>query len=384
MALPEYIKALVNTNDNGNPGVEVKTLPFARTFKVARLPADHLVVKARAFGLNPTDWKLTIGDWAESAGTGKVVGYDMAGEVVAAGPDVHHLKVGDRIAVCQFGTYYQDNGAFADYSVVDSALGFKLPESVPFEAGAALLVRLKLHRCTSRYLHTSQAGAYTAMQAIHGRLHIPLPSSGEKVNKTIVIWSAASAVGHGAVQLAVNAGLKVIAVASPRNHSNLRELGASACVDYKDADAVAKIKAAAGGRIDFGIDCVGVDNSSDSTVAAMSEGGHLISIMLASSTALALAQSKNIKVEFILGGTLHGFEFNIAALGGQKVPVIPEDYALMKKWTSTEMPYLFERNALKAPKVRVMPGGLHGIANGLKIMREGAYGAEKLVYSAQS
>lgn len=42
--LPEYIQALVNTSNNGVPGAEVRTIPFSRTFKVARLPSDHIIV----------------------------------------------------------------------------------------------------------------------------------------------------------------------------------------------------------------------------------------------------------------------------------------------------------------------------------------------------
>ncbi|KIY71583.1 GroES-like protein [Cylindrobasidium torrendii FP15055 ss-10] len=360
--LPEYIQALVNTNDNGFPGAEVRTIPFSRTFKVARLPKDHIVVKAKAFGLNPLDWKLTIGPFAAKSGTGKVVGHDMAGEVVVVGANVSNFKVGDRVASSQFGTWYQDNGAYADYSVLDSALAFKLPDDVTFEAGASLPV-----------------GLYTAVQAIHGRLAISLPSSKEKISqeKVMLIWSAATAVGHGAIQLATNAGIRVIAVASSRNHADLIALGAIACFEYTDPDVVAKVTAAAGRRFDFGIDCVGKGNSSDLTVSAISHGGHLISIMLASDTALSLAKEKNIKVDYILGGTLHGFEFELV---GNTIPVVPEDHALIKKWTSTEMPFLFKHGLLKHPKLRIMPGGIQGIVKGMEIMRDGAYVAEKLIY----
>lgn len=34
----------------------------------------------------------------------------------------------------------------------------------------------------------------------------------------------------------------------------------------------------------------------------------------------------------------------------------------------------------KTQKLRLLPGGLEGIVNGLKIMQDGAYGREKLVY----
>ncbi|KAF9003758.1 GroES-like protein [Hymenopellis radicata] len=364
MSLPQNIQALVTKRSGTDRTVEVHTIPFGDTLKIKSLAPHEIVVKIKAIGLNPTDWKLTIGPWSETVGSGKVVGHDAAGDVIRVGANVEHLKIGDRVACQQFGCYYSDTGSFAEYSRFDSALVFKLPDNVSYEEGAAL-----------------PAAHYTAMQALYGRLKFPFPSAGT-VDGYILIWGAATACGHQAVQLARLAGLQVIATASSRNHAAILSMGAIACEDYKDPNIVAKLKAAAGGNpITFAIDCVGTDGSSDRVVEAMSPGGHLISIMPASDAAETRARENDIKVEMILAGTLAGQEYFLIALGGHLVPAIPEDRVLISRWTETELPTLLEKGVLKAPKLRLMPGGLDGVLQGFEVMKSGAYSAEKLVYT---
>ena len=48
--------------------------------------------------------------------------------------------------------------------------------------------------------------------------------------------------GLFAIALAKLAGLQVVTTASPRNHALLKDLGADAVFDYKDADVASKIK----------------------------------------------------------------------------------------------------------------------------------------------
>ncbi|KAF9015949.1 GroES-like protein [Hymenopellis radicata] len=190
----QNIQALVTKQSATDRTVEVRTIPFGDTLKIKSLAPHEIVVKIKAIGLNPTDWKLTIGPWSETVGSGKVVGHDAAGDVIRVGANVEHLKIGDRVACQQFGCYYSDTGSFAEYSRFDSALVFKLPHNVSYEEGAAL-----------------PAAHYTAMQALYGRLKFPFPSAGT-VDGYIIIWGAATACGHQVVQLARLAGLQGTAI----------------------------------------------------------------------------------------------------------------------------------------------------------------------------
>ena len=51
-------------------------------------------VRIRAVGLNPTDWKHAFTEWGL---LGAIAGSDAAGDVVAIGLAVRHIKVGDRV-----------------------------------------------------------------------------------------------------------------------------------------------------------------------------------------------------------------------------------------------------------------------------------------------
>ncbi len=83
MSLPESIQALVTKKFGDDFTVEVQTIPFGSTFKIKSLAPNDIVVcrftltrglraytlyqlilqqvKIKTIGLNPTDWKLTIG-----------------------------------------------------------------------------------------------------------------------------------------------------------------------------------------------------------------------------------------------------------------------------------------------------------------------------------
>ncbi|KAF8918978.1 chaperonin 10-like protein [Mucidula mucida] len=352
MSLPESIQALVTKKFGDDFGVEVQTIPFGSTFKIKSLAPNDIVVKIKTIGLNPTDWKLTIGPMGKIVGPGKVVRHDAAGDVVRVGSKVTHLKVGDRVACFQFGCYHSDTGSFAEYSRFDSAMVFKLPDNLSYEAAAALPIP-----------------NYTAMQAFYGRLKFSIPSNGT-ANDCILIWGASTACGHQAVQFARLAGLQdkhnitVLTAVTLLTIANLEERPLARIT--RTPDIVSKLKAAAGGNpIGFAIDCVGTDGSSDR-------------VDVASESAEAKAKEENIKVEMIYAGTLFGEE---VSQYGLTFAAIPEDRVLISRWTEKELPILLESGVLKAPKLRVMPGGLREVLQGFEVMKNGAYSAEKLIYS---
>ena len=114
VSVPETIKALQVQDDRT---VKVIDLPFASQEKVKNLPEDQVLVRSptpsstrviklidaqvrvRVVGLNPTDWKHAMGDWGNG---GTIAGCDAAGDVVAVGSAVTHVKVGDRVAAFKY------------------------------------------------------------------------------------------------------------------------------------------------------------------------------------------------------------------------------------------------------------------------------------------
>jgi NADPH:quinone reductase-like Zn-dependent oxidoreductase len=73
-----------------------------RELALPKLHEGHVLIKVRAVGINPTDWKSI-----DNAGPNKFgarSGCDFAGEVVKVGPGVKKdFKKGDRVSGFAFG-----------------------------------------------------------------------------------------------------------------------------------------------------------------------------------------------------------------------------------------------------------------------------------------
>lgn len=76
--------------------------------------------------------------------------------------------------------------------------------------------------------------------------------------------------------------------------------------------------------------------------------------------------------------------------GNNVFPASPEDKAASLKYVSEEMPKILDgwkagqgslKTGFKTQKLRILGGGLAKVEEGLRIMKEGAYGREKLVYT---
>lgn len=90
------------------------------------------------------------------------------------------------------------------------------------------------------------------------------------------MWGGASAVGGFAIQLAVLAGLKVFATASPKNFDYVKKLGASEAFDYNDPEVVSKIKTAGGGKIRFVYDAISENGSTEKSVEVLDGQGKVV------------------------------------------------------------------------------------------------------------
>ncbi|KAE9397700.1 GroES-like protein [Gymnopus androsaceus JB14] len=363
--IPSNIKALQIQADNT---VKLVEIPFGQQDLVKSIPEDHIIVRVGAVGLNPPDWRQVFDDWGTP---GTILGCDCAGDVVRVGTAVKHLKVGDRIAGFNMGGIFQtDNGAFAEYVRLQAAVTFKIPDEMSYEEGAALLL-----------------AHLTAVQALYMRLNIPKPfsqPSGEK--EIILIWGGSTSVGHNAVQLANASNLRVFVTASTAVHDDLKAIGAEKCFDYKAIDVVKQIQVAAGERgIIHGLDTVSEKGTTESCVDAMSStrGGHLVAVLPPSKE--CQERRKDIKVDFCLVYTELGFEFTLA-YSAAKFPAMPNDKARALEYVEAYMPRVLEgwqggkgSSALKPQRLRRLGTGLEKIEQGLKIMRDGEYGREKLV-----
>jgi len=193
----------------------------------------EVLVQVKAAGINPSEAGLREGllqsIWPTTFPSGE--GSDFAGIVAALGPGVSRFAVGDEV-IGYTAVFPQHPASHADYVVVPAANLTPRPANVPWEAAGTLYV----------------AGS-TAIAAIRG--------VGLKAGDTLVVSNAAGGVGSMAVQVATDAGAKVIGLSSPAHHPWLKLRGVLP-VAYGDGVAE-RIRAVAGGPIDAFIDTYGAD-----------------------------------------------------------------------------------------------------------------------------
>jgi zinc-binding alcohol dehydrogenase family protein len=169
-----------------------------------------LLVEIRAVSVNPVDSKVR--HRVDPAGTPKVLGFDAAGMVVAAGPDASLFKPGD--AVFYAGSIAR-SGTNAQFHLVDERIVGTKPASLDFAAAAALPLT-----------------SITAWELLFDRLEIKRAPIAD--DRTLLIVGGAGGVGSMAIQLARQlTSLTVIATASrPETKAWCLELGAHHVLDH--------------------------------------------------------------------------------------------------------------------------------------------------------
>ncbi|WP_144143398.1 zinc-binding alcohol dehydrogenase family protein [Paraburkholderia sp. BCC1884] len=188
-----------------------------------------LLVKVEAISVNPVDTKVRAPkDKVED--TPRVLGWDAAGTVVAAGPDVTLFKVGDPVF---YAGSITRPGANSEFHLVDERIVGRKPASLDFTHAAALPLT-----------------AITAWEALFDRLGVSPQGADE--GRTVLIFGGAGGVGSIGIQLAKKlAKLKVIATASrPESAKWATELGADHIVDHF-GDVPAQLKALGIDQVDY-------------------------------------------------------------------------------------------------------------------------------------
>lgn len=174
-----------------NPTTEAELNQFSEYSIDLPSPDGHdMLIKIHAVSINPVDYKVRRGIDKDQT-TPRILGWDAAGVVEQVGEQVELFNVGDKV-------YYAGDitrpGCNASHQLVDERIVGSMPESLDFEAAAALPLT-----------------SITAWEALFERFKITAKDAG----KTILIIGAAGGVGSIATQLAKKvAHLNIIATAS--------------------------------------------------------------------------------------------------------------------------------------------------------------------------
>lgn len=217
--------------------------------------AGEILVRNHAVAVNPVDWmvqylgSLAFG-WIKYP---CVLGSDLAGEAVAVGSGVTHVKVGDRVLAMAAGSAKQRNraseGAFQAYTIVLERLTTVIPDDLSYVEAAVVPLGLTTAAC----------GLFQ-----RDLLALEFPSAASKARgQWVIICGGATSVGSNAVQLAVAAGYNVVATASPRNFEYVRSLGAAHVFDYKSTELVRDVVEALHGKEVMGAQAIGAGSTGD-------------------------------------------------------------------------------------------------------------------------
>src|SRR3954447_3255477 len=163
----------------------------------------QVAIEVAAAGINFADTMARVGLYPDAPKPPVVVGYEVAGTVLAVGPGVDNVQPGRRVMA---GTRF---GGYAEQVVVKAADVVPLPDELSFEQGAAIPVNYS----------TAWAGLirYGSLQP------------GERV----LIHAAAGGVGISATQIAKRQGAEVYGTASAAKHDAIRARGVDVAVDYR-------------------------------------------------------------------------------------------------------------------------------------------------------
>ncbi|SFI54839.1 NADP-dependent oxidoreductase [Celeribacter neptunius] len=240
------------------------------TLEDVTLPAPgpgELHIRVHAAGINPVDLMVRNGDVPLLGEPPFTIGWDLAGTVLAVGPEVSGFTPGDRV----FGmpTFPAPANAYAEEALAAAHELAKTPEALSdAEAGALPLAGL-----------TAWQGLVT-----HGGL-----KAGEKV----LIHAGAGGVGHLAVQIAKALGAEVWTTVSAAKAEIARDLGADHVIDYKTEDFTDF------GPFDLIFDHAGGDQA-DRGVTALAPSGRLITLLPLSEGAEARAATEGKSVARIM------------------------------------------------------------------------------------
>jgi zinc-binding alcohol dehydrogenase family protein len=214
--------------------------------------ARDLLVRVQAISVNPVDTKIR--QRVDPQGADKVLGWDVAGTVVAVGGEVSLFKPGDEVF---YAGAIDRPGGNAELQAVDERIVGRKPSSLDFAHAAAMPLT-----------------SVTAWELLFDRLGVP--RDGTRPAGTVLIIGAAGGVGSIAVQLARKLTAATVIGTASREHSRdwVLGLGAHHVVDHR-GDLAAQVKAIAPQGVDYVLSLTHTEQHFEAIVEVLKPQGRM-------------------------------------------------------------------------------------------------------------
>src|SRR3954467_12132694 len=197
--------------------------PEVLTYEDVEVPAPgpgQIRVKNHACGLNFIDTYFRSGLYPSPTGLPFIGGNEGAGEVVAAGPGVTEVKVGDRVG------YTSALGSYAAERIMPADRLVKLPDQISFEQAAGMMLKGMTVEYLLNRTFKVQRGT------------------------NLLIQAAAGGIGLIACQWANLLGANVIGTVGSKEKAEFAKTnGCHHTILYREEDFPAKVKEITGGKL---------------------------------------------------------------------------------------------------------------------------------------
>lgn len=219
------MKAIVINSDRSAPALEWRDVPDPVH------AADEVLVDVHYSALNRADLMQAAGNYPVPPGASEILGLEMAGVIAEVGAAVRGWHVGDRVAALLTG------GGYAERVNVPQRMLMAMPDDWDF-AHAAAIPEVFLTAYVNLFME-----------------------AGLRAGETVLIHGGASGVGTAGIQMAREAGCRVIVTAGTEEKvARCRELGADLAIPYRTADFVQEVQAFTRNEgVDVIMDMVGAD-----------------------------------------------------------------------------------------------------------------------------
>ncbi|HAK90537.1 MAG TPA: NADPH:quinone oxidoreductase, partial [Massilia timonae] len=262
------MKAQVLTSFGGPESFELRDVPKP-------VPqAGQVLVRVQATSINPLDYQVRRGDYADLVPLPGITGHDVSGVVEEVGPGVTAFAPGDEVWYTP--QIFDGPGSYAEYHVAfENIVGRKPASLTHLEAASLTLV------------------GGTAWEALAVRAQL-------KAGESILIHGGAGGVGHVVIQVAKAIGARVFTTVKEENFEFARSLGADVVIDYTKEDYVEAVGRETGGHgVDVVFDTIGGDTLTRSP-DVLAQLGRVVSIVdIAQPQNLIQAWGKNASYHFV-------------------------------------------------------------------------------------